>query len=111
MEIKKLKKNKVVEEVLNMLDSEMTCFLTTKFLDKKLVSVFRDEDLIKSAEAFFENDLNISETSKNMFMHRNTLVYRIEKIYKITSLDIRKFDDAATFLFLKELYYKTSNIR
>ena len=46
---------------------------------------------------FFENNLNISETSRKLFVHRNTLVYRLEKIKKITGLDLREFDDAIVF--------------
>ena len=44
-----------------------------------------------------ENNLNVSETSRQLYVHRNTLVYRLEKLEKSTGLDIRKFDDALTF--------------
>ena len=56
---------------------------------------FDDETLI-TVNKFFENSLNVSETSRQLFVHRNTLVYRIEKLQKMTGLDIRKFDDALT---------------
>ena len=46
---------------------------------------------------FFENSLNVSETSRKLFVHRNTLVYRLEKIKKLTGLDLREFDDAIIF--------------
>jgi carbohydrate diacid regulator len=46
---------------------------------------------------FFENNLNVSETARQLFVHRNTLVYRLEKLYRSTGLDIRVFDDALTF--------------
>ena len=46
---------------------------------------------------FFDNNLNVSETARQLFVHRNTLVYRLEKLYKATGLDIRVFDDALTF--------------
>ncbi|MBD5486811.1 MAG: PucR family transcriptional regulator, partial [Lachnospiraceae bacterium] len=46
---------------------------------------------------FFENNLNVSETSRQLFVHRNTLVYRIEKLEASTGLDIRTFEDALTF--------------
>ena len=46
---------------------------------------------------FFENNLNVSETSRKLFVHRNTLVYRLEKIKKLTGLDLREFDDAIIF--------------
>lgn len=56
-----------------------------------------DEETLHTLNKFFENNLNVSETSRQLFVHRNTLVYRIEKIQKSTGLDLRSFDDALTF--------------
>ena len=56
-----------------------------------------DEETLNTLNKFFENNLNVSETSRQLFVHRNTLVYRIEKIQKSTGLDLRNFDDALTF--------------
>lgn len=56
-----------------------------------------DEETLITIQKFFENNLNVSETSRQLFVHRNTLVYRIEKLQKSTGLDIRVFDDALTF--------------
>ena len=56
-----------------------------------------DEETLSTVNLFFENSLNISETARKMYVHRNTLVYRLEKIQKITGLDVRVFDDALTF--------------
>ena len=56
-----------------------------------------DEETIITINKFFENNLNVSETSRQLYVHRNTLVYRLEKLEKSTGLDIRKFDDALTF--------------
>ena len=56
-----------------------------------------DEETLNTINKFFENNLNISETSRQLFVHRNTLVYRISKIQESTGLDLRKFDDALTF--------------
>ncbi len=56
-----------------------------------------DEETLETINKFFENNLNVSETSRQLFVHRNTLVYRIEKLEKNTGLDIRRFDDAMTF--------------
>ena len=56
-----------------------------------------DEETLNTLNKFFENNLNVSETSRQLFVHRNTLVYRIEKIQKSTGLDLRSFDDALTF--------------
>ena len=56
-----------------------------------------DEETMNTLNKFFENNLNVSETSRQLFVHRNTLVYRIEKIQRSTGLDLRCFDDALTF--------------
>ena len=56
-----------------------------------------DEETLTTINKFCENNLNVSETSRQLFVHRNTLVYRIEKLEKSTGLDIRTFDDALTF--------------
>ena len=56
-----------------------------------------DEEMLHTVNKFFENNLNVSETSRQLFVHRNTLMYRIEKLQKATGFDIRTFDDALTF--------------
>ncbi len=56
-----------------------------------------DEETLTTIDKFFENSLNVSETSRQLYIHRNTLVYRLDKIQKSTGLDLRKFDDAITF--------------
>lgn len=64
-----------------------------------------DQETILTIQKFFENNLNVSETSRQLYVHRNTLVYRLDKIEKITGLDLRKFDDAIIFkvaMFVKK---------
>ena len=56
-----------------------------------------DKETLVTINKFFENNLNVSETSRQLFIHRNTLVYRLDKIQKNTGLDLRAFDDAITF--------------
>lgn len=56
-----------------------------------------DEETLTTINKFFENNLNVSETSRQLFIHRNTLVYRLDKLQKSTGLDLRVFDDAITF--------------
>lgn len=56
-----------------------------------------DDEVLMTVQKFFDNNLNVSETSRQLFIHRNTLVYRIEKLHQATGLDIRTFDDALTF--------------
>lgn len=55
-----------------------------------------DDEILTTANRFFDNNLNVSETSRQLYIHRNTLIYRIEKLQKATGLDIRVFDDALT---------------
>ncbi len=66
--------------------------------------LFEDAEMSSTAEEFLENSLNISETSRNLYMHRNTLMYRLDKIERITGLNIRKFSDAVTFRVISILY-------
>ena len=63
-----------------------------------------DEEIVSTVNKFFENNLNVSETSRQLFIHRNTLVYRIEKLEKSTGLDVRTFDDALTFKIAMMVY-------
>lgn len=72
-----------------------------------------DQETLFTIQKFFENNLNISETSRKLFVHRNTLVYRLEKIKKITGLDLREFDHAIVFkiaLMVKK-YLKANPIK
>ena len=84
-------------------------FLSEVFPDNSLESL--DSETLMTIQKFFENNLNVSETSRNLFVHRNTLVYRLEKIKKVTGLDLREFDHAITFkvaLMVKK-YLSTQN--
>lgn len=71
-----------------------------------------DRETLLTIQKFFENNLNVSETSRQLYVHRNTLVYRLEKIKKLTGLDLREFDDAVVFkvaLMVKK--YLSSNYK
>ena len=59
--------------------------------------LFEDEDMLLTAEEFLNSSLNVSETARNMYLHRNTLLYRLDKIEKETGLNIRDFSDAVSF--------------
>ena len=78
--------------------------LPTTLCDIFLGEVFKknsidslDQETLFTINKFFENNLNVSETSRKLFVHRNTLVYRLEKIKKLTGLDLRQFDHAIVF--------------
>ena len=90
--------------IVDMLNSE--AMLITKVSYGTIVSELKevskipddlDDEILTTVQKFFDNNLNVSETSRQLYVHRNTLVYRIEKLHQSTGLDIRKFDDALTF--------------
>ncbi|MBP1559106.1 MAG: helix-turn-helix domain-containing protein [Oscillospiraceae bacterium] len=91
--------------------------LPTSLCEMFLKEVFKkgsieslDQETLFTIQKFFENNLNVSETSRKLFVHRNTLVYRLEKIKKLTGLDLREFDHAIVFkvaLMVKK--YLTAN--
>lgn len=70
-------------------------FIDEIFKDGSPFSI--DDEILTTVNKFFENNLNVSETSRQLFVHRNTLVYRLEKLERATGLDVRTFDDALTF--------------
>lgn len=70
-------------------------FIEEIFQDKSIEEF--DEETLNTINKFFENSLNVSETSRQLYIHRNTLVYRLDKLQKNTGLDLRKFEDAITF--------------
>ncbi len=72
--------------------------------DELCMEVFEDEEMLSTAEAFLQSSLNVSETSRNLYMHRNTLLYRLDKIEKATGLNIRQFSDAVSFRVLTALH-------
>ena len=65
---------------------------------------FGDKDLVETCFCLFDNDLNVSRTAARLYMHRNTLIYRIAKLKKLTGLDVCKFSDAVTFIILYRAY-------
>ena len=67
-----------------------------EIFEKKSPDEF-DEETLATINKFFENSLNVSETSRQLYIHRNTLVYRLDKLQKSTGLDLRVFEDAITF--------------
>jgi carbohydrate diacid regulator len=86
-------------------------FLSEVFKKNPIESL--DQETLYTINKFFENNLNVSETSRKLFVHRNTLVYRLEKIKKLTGLDLREFDHAIVFkvaLMVKK-YLNSQNSR
>ena len=102
--------NVICEYAFEKLNPDELVEISNKYLTSSILTVMKDTDLIECINAFFNNNLNISETSRNAFLHRNTLLYRIEKIYAKTGLNIRNFDDAITFKILLFIYKKMNYI-
>ena len=84
---------KLAEDLSTAKAQEMLTALSYPAIEE----VLNDQELFETAENFLSNDLNVSETSRVMHIHRNTLMYRIDKIEKLTGLDIKKFNDALDF--------------
>ena len=89
------------EYVLVKMLEDLPKYKLNEYLETLLESdasgIFSDQEMTNTAEEFLENSLNISETSRNLYLHRNTLTYRLDKIEKESGLNIRKFSDAVTF--------------
>ena len=77
---------------------------------KGLKKVFADAELMRTAECFIENSLNISAAARALYMHRNTMMYRLNKIERLTGLDVRSFYDAAAFRVLYRVYARGNGV-
>ena len=96
-------KDYVLCKIIEELPRKKAAELTDVLLGADGKSVLKDDELVKTALAFLDNDLNISETARAMFLHRNTLMYRLDKIERITGIDVRDFNGAVTFKLLYTL--------
>lgn len=72
--------------------------------DENFRELFEDEEMLSTVEEFLRSSLSVAETSRNLYMHRNTLLYRLDKIEKATGLNIRSFSDAVSFRVLTIIY-------
>ncbi|MCX7923129.1 MAG: helix-turn-helix domain-containing protein [Clostridia bacterium] len=89
------------------------CELFLKEVFKESSFEALDTETLFTIQKFFENNLNVSEASRQLYVHRNTLVYRLDKIQKLTGLDLRNFDDAIIFkvaMLVKKYLDKNDNI-
>lgn len=85
-----------IGRLIYQLPSKLCELFLDEIFKKESINV-PDEETIQTIYKFFENNLNVSETSRQLFVHRNTLVYRLDKIERLTGLDLRRFDDAVIF--------------
>ncbi len=85
-----------IERIIYKLPISICEIFLSEVLKKKKIKNL-NEEILSTINSFFDNNLNISETSRKLFIHRNTLVYRLEKIKNLTGLDLRNFEDAIKF--------------
>lgn len=104
----KLRKGKTEEiqlgEILALLPKSQREKIISGYDVKSFAKIFEDEAMMQTFEAFLQNGMNVTRTADIMYMHRNTLTYRINSIKKLTGLDVRDFYQALTFKLLHMLY-------
>ena len=104
-----LYRNLLLERFLSDVSPELGASYNARIFNRKTARLFNDE-MIHTIETFFDNSLNLSETARKLYIHRNTLVYRLEKVQHAIGLDLRNFDDAVTFKMMM-LLGKSENSR
>lgn len=92
------------KEPLSLLSKPQREKLISGYDIKRLAKIFEDEGLMQTIEAFFENGLNVSATARKLYMHRNTLIYKLNAIKAATGFDLHDFSQAVTFKILHTLY-------
>ena len=92
----------MLERFLMSTPREESLHYHSLLFNRKTAKLF-NEEMLQTIEMFFRKDLNLSDTARQLFIHRNTLVYRLDKVQRQTGLDLRHFDDAVTFKILYKL--------
>ena len=92
----------ILERFLMELPQDISAYYHGLLFNRKNQRLF-NEEMLYTIEMFFKKDLNLSDTARQLYIHRNTLVYRLDKVQRQTGLDLRSFDDAITFKILMEL--------
>lgn len=101
-------RNLLLERFLNEVSPEMSGQYNSRIFNRKTARLF-NEEMVHTIETFFDNSLNLSETARKLYIHRNTLVYRLEKVQRAIGLDLRNFDDAVTFKMMMLLGKNNGN--
>ena len=92
----------ILERFLMELPQDISAYYHSLLFNRKNQRLF-NEEMLYTIDMFFKKDLNLSDTARQLYIHRNTLVYRLDKVQKQTGLDLRSFTDAVTFKILMEL--------
>ena len=98
----------IMERFLSAVSREESLRFQSLLFNRHTQRIF-NEEMLQTIEMFFEKDLNLSDTARQLYIHRNTLVYRLEKVQRATGLDLRHFKDAVTFKMLYELKRSTTD--
>lgn len=92
----------ILERFLMELPQDISAYYHSLLFNRRTARLF-NEEMLYTIDMFFKKDLNLSDTARQLYIHRNTLVYRLDKVQRQTGLDLRSFDDAVTFKILMEL--------
>lgn len=92
------------KEALSQLSKPQREKLISGYDIKNLAKVFEDTGLMQTIDAFFDNGMNVSLTARTLYMHRNTLIYKLNAIKRLTGFDLRDFNMAVTFSIIHTLY-------
>lgn len=93
-----------VADMVNQLSKQQRDKLIAEYNMPALTKIFKDSGMMQTIEVFLQSGMNISRTAKILYMHRNTLIYKLNSIRKLTGLDLRDFNMAVTFKVLYTLY-------
>ena len=104
--VKDLPKNPLLDELIMVMPKIHYQRVLSDIDLLSFARVFEDEQLIATALYYIYGGMKVAETSKKIYMHRNTLMYRLDKIKELTGLDIRNFNQALTFVIIHRLYLK-----
>lgn len=102
-----LDKNGLLNILMDYVPMKDMLAFSNDLIDDKFRGIMENEDMTRCVEYFFECDLNVAETSRKSFLHRNTLLYRLDRIQSLTGLNLRNFNDAVTFKLLMLIYNLT----
>ncbi len=92
----------ILERFLMELPQDISAYYHSLLFNRRNQRLF-NEEMLYTIDMFFRKDLNLSDTARQLYIHRNTLVYRLDKVQRQVGLDLRKFDDAVTFKMLLEM--------
>lgn len=90
-----------VRKIAGYLSDEQVASLWDGMDRRGILSAFADDDLMATFDAYLSHDMNISATARVLYMHRNTLMYRLKKLRRITGVDVSSFDGAVTLSLLR----------